>query len=142
MGWRYAPERDEFLKRHDSLLPWEKLAESAKNYNRKMARLLPETADAAGMQVLRDRLVFADRGLEQALADPREGTQLVVAADPQDCESWSRARAAQAGGARLWALLPQEASPRLFKQLESESGAMEKLLRREEWDRLRQETPA
>jgi len=142
MGWRYAPERDEFLKRHDGLLPWEKLAEGAKNYNRKMARLLPETADAAGMHVLRDRVVFADRGLELVPGDAREGTQLVVAADPQDRESWSRARAAQAAGAKLWALLPENASPRLFRQLGSESGAVEKLLRREEWDRLRRETSA
>jgi len=140
MGWRYAPERDEFLKRHDGLLPWEKLAEGAKKYNRKMARLLPETADAAGMHVLRDQVVFADRGLAQALGDPREGMQLVVAADPLDRESWGRARSAQAAGARLWALLPEEASPRSFRQLESDSDVVEKLLRREEWDRLRQET--
>ena len=142
MGWRYAPERDDFLKRHDGLLPWEKLPEGAKNYNRKMARLLPETAAAAGMRVLRDRLVFADRGLEQALTQQCDGVQLVVAADPHDRDGWAKARAAQGAGAKLWALLPEEASPRLFKQLESESGVVEKLLRREEWDRLRQETPA
>ena len=94
------------------------------------------------MRVLRDRLVFADRGLEQALTQQCDGVQLVVAADPHDRDGWAKARAAQGAGAKLWALLPEEASPRLFKQLESESGVVEKLLRREEWDRLRQETPA
>ena len=51
MGWHYAAIRNDALKQHNRLVDWEALPDSAKNYNREMARLLPQTLDAAGISV-------------------------------------------------------------------------------------------
>jgi len=138
LGWRPGAKRDDFLKLHEGLVAWDSLPESAREFNRAMARQLPQIADAAGMHILRDRLVFVDGGLVEALAHPQEATQLVVAADPADAQGWMKARAAQAGGgAKLWALLRHGTSPQLFKTLENETGEIEMLLNEDEWAALR-----
>jgi hypothetical protein len=36
-GWRYGPERDQARKEHPSLVPYEKLPESEKEYDRSAA---------------------------------------------------------------------------------------------------------
>ena len=36
-GWTYGPERNDHLKQHPTLIPYENLSESEKNYDRKTA---------------------------------------------------------------------------------------------------------
>ena len=36
-GWRYGPQRDEIKKEHPSLIPYENLSESEKEYDRSVA---------------------------------------------------------------------------------------------------------
>lgn len=52
MGWQAAATRDDALKRHNRLVDWSELPDSVKDYNREMARLLPQTLDAAGYSVV------------------------------------------------------------------------------------------
>jgi hypothetical protein len=78
--------------------------------------MLPQIADAANMSLCREQLVFADE-LESAEIDP--AAQLVILADPRDAESWHRARGlAQRENGKIWALVPDGASPQLFRRLE------------------------
>ena len=112
MGWRYADVRDDFLKRHDRLVEWEALPDNVKEYNRAMARKLPQIADAGGMSLCREQLIFADE-LDTAVIDAQ--ALLVIVADPRDIAAWHRARRlAQEKDGRLWALVPDGASPMLF----------------------------
>ena len=53
LGWRAAPARDELLKLHNRLVDWSELPEAVKDYNREMARRLPQILDAAGLSVER-----------------------------------------------------------------------------------------
>ena len=68
-----------------------------------MARLLPDIAAAAGLTLMRNKIVFAQDGAAGVPAE--KGAQLVVVADPNDAQGWGRAVAAQAGGAKIWALI-------------------------------------
>lgn len=116
LGWRYADVRDDFLKRHNRLVEWDVLPDAVKDYNRAMARKLPQIADAAGMSLIREQLLFADE-LDGAQFDAQ--AQLVIIADPRDAPAWHRARGvAQEKGGKLWALVPEGASPQLFQRLE------------------------
>lgn len=36
-GWRYGPRRDDALRQHPSLVPYERLSESEKEYDRRTA---------------------------------------------------------------------------------------------------------
>ena len=83
-GWRHAEIRDDFLKLHNRLVDWADLPEATRDYNREMARLLPQIAGAAGMCIRRDRLLFADSMTDETLAVAEPGVQLVVVADPRD----------------------------------------------------------
>lgn len=47
-GWRYGPERDDPTKRHPCLVPYEKLPESEKIVDRKMAMETLKTIVALG----------------------------------------------------------------------------------------------
>jgi hypothetical protein len=142
LGWRHAETRDDFLKLHNRLVAWADLPEGIKNYNREMARLLPQIADAAGMSIRRDRLLFADAIGDDPLAAAEPGTQLVIAADPRDPKALRRAQAAQAQGAKIWALLRDGTSPQLFKQQLGNPLDIEMFLREEEWAALRQQQAA
>jgi hypothetical protein len=116
LGWRYADVRDDFLKRHNRLVDWEALPDGVKDYNRGMARKLPQIADAAGMSVCREQLVFADE-LDQVTFEA--GAQLVIVADPRNAEAWHRTRGLakdRKGG--IWAMVPDGATPQLFQRLE------------------------
>jgi hypothetical protein len=139
LGWRYAPARDDFQKLHNRLVDWAELPDGTKNYNREMARLLPEIAAAAGMSIKRDRVLFADLLGDGPLDTSDSATQFVVAADPRDGESMRRAWAAQAQGAKVWALLRAGTSPQLFKQQAGGPPEVEFFLREEEWTALRQQ---
>jgi hypothetical protein len=145
MGWQFAEDRDDFLKQHNRLVEWSALPEQTKQYNREMARRIPEIADAAGMSVKRDRFGFADldRSLQDVLENPEPGTQGVIVVDPGDANAWRRAQAAaQKSGAKIWALLREGTSPQLFKRLQTEASdaaAVEMWLSESEFMRLQRE---
>ena len=142
LGWRHGETRDDFLKLHNRLVDWAELPEGTRNYNREMARLLPQIAAAAGMSIRRDLLLFADALGDEPLAAAEPGTQLVIAADPRDQKALHRAQAAQAQGAKIWALLRDGTSPQLFKQQLGNPLDIEMFLREEEWAALRQQKAA
>lgn len=52
-GWVYNPERNDKLKHHDCLLPWEKLPEEQREKDRNAARNVVKLANIAGMKVIR-----------------------------------------------------------------------------------------
>jgi hypothetical protein len=136
LGWRYCETRDDFLKRHNRLVDWEALPDAVKDYNRNMARKLPQIADAAGMSLCREQLVLAD-ALEQTSWDA--SAQLIVLADPRNADAWHRARErAQEKGGKLWALVPDGASPQLFRRLETaDPGLIERWLSEAQSEALR-----
>ena len=138
LGWRYAETRDDFQKLHNRLVDWAELPDGTKNYNREMARLLPKIAEAGGMSIRRDRVLFADLLGEAALAPAEPGVQIVIAVDPRDGDALRKALALQAGGAKIWALLRAGTSPQFFKQRVSGPLEVELFLREEEWTALRQ----
>ena len=139
LGWRYADVRDDFQKLHNRLVDWAELPESTKTYNREMARLLPRIADAGGLSIQRDRILFADAVGDGAVPAAEAGIQLVIAVDPRDGASLRRAQAAQANGAKIWALLRPGTSPQLFRQQMGDPLEIEQFLREEEWTALRQQ---
>jgi len=136
LGWRYAESRDDFLKRHNRLVDWDTLPDGVKEYNRGMARKLPRIADAAGMSLCREQLVFAET-LEQTSLDAE--AQLVILADPRNADSWQRAHGpAQEKGGKIWALVPDGASPQLFRRLEmADPGLIERWLSEAQSEALR-----
>ncbi len=137
LGWARADIRDDFLKRHDRLVAWDVLPDKVKDYNRGMARKLPQIADAAGMSLCREQLVFADM-LEPASLEA--DTQLVILADPRNVQAWNRAReVAQEKGGKIWAMVPDGASPLLFKRLETGSDLIERWLSEGQAKALREE---
>jgi hypothetical protein len=136
LGWHYTETRDDFLKLHNRLVDWAELPESTRSYNREMARLLPQIADAAGMCIRRDRILFADTVGDAPLPAAEPGIQLVMAADPRDPQALSRAQAAQAQGAKVWALLRAGTSPQLFRRQLTNPLDIELFLREEEWTAL------
>ena len=52
-GWVYDPVRNNELKRHDCLLPWNKLPEEQREKDRNAARNVVSLAKIAGMKVIR-----------------------------------------------------------------------------------------
>ena len=56
--------------------------------------------------------------------------QLVILADPRDADAWHRAHGpAQEKGGKIWALVPDGASPQLFRRLEmADPGLIERWL--------------
>ena len=52
-GWSYRPVRNDALKHHDCLLPWEELPEDQREKDRNAARNVMKLADIAGMKVVR-----------------------------------------------------------------------------------------
>jgi hypothetical protein len=140
LGWRYAETRDDFLKLHNRLVDWANLPESTKSYNREMARLLPQIADAASMCIRRDCILFADAIGDAPVPAAEPGIQLVIAADPRDPQALNRAQAAQAQGAKIWALLRAGTSPQLFRRQVTSPLDIELFLREEEWAALHQQT--
>jgi hypothetical protein len=116
LGWRYAEIRDDFLMQHNRLVEWDALPDGVKDYNRGMARKLPQITEAASMSLCREQLIFADQ-LDQVAFD--SGAQLVILADPRDAQAWHRAHGlARERKGKIWALVPDGASPRLFQRLE------------------------
>jgi hypothetical protein len=141
LGWRYADIRDDFLKRHNRLVEWDMLPDTVKDYNRAMARMLPQIADAAGMSLVREQLLFADE-LDNAQIDA--AAQLVIIADPRNADAWHRARGlAQDRNGKLWALVPDGASPQLFRRLETTGpDLIERWLGESQGEALRQQRTA
>ncbi len=137
MGWRHAESRDDFLKLHNRLVDWADLPKGTKDYNREMARLLPQIAAAAGMCIRRDHILFADAMGGGTVVVPEPGIQLVIAFDPRDPQAFLRALAAQRLGAKIWARLEAGASPRLFRQQSGDPLEIETFLCEEEWTVLR-----
>jgi hypothetical protein len=112
------------------------LPDGVKAYNRGMARKLSRIADAAGMSLCREQLVFAE-ALEQTSLDAE--AQLVILADPRNADSWHRAYGpAQEKGGKIWALVPDGASPQLFRRLEmADPGLIERWLSEAQSEALR-----
>ena len=135
MGWRHAEQRDDFLKLHNRLVDWAALPDGTKAYNREMARLLPDIAAAAGLTLMRNKIVFAQDAVADALAE--SGVQLVMVADPGDPQRWRRAVEAQAARAKIWALIRPGASPLLFSRLQANVSDIEKLISEQEWATLK-----
>jgi hypothetical protein len=50
-GWRYGPRRDDALKEHPSLVPYEKLPESEKAYDRTTAMETIKTILSLGYRI-------------------------------------------------------------------------------------------
>jgi hypothetical protein len=53
-GWTYGPVRDDQLKQHPSLVPYEELSESERNYDLVMASELLKTILAMGFRIVKD----------------------------------------------------------------------------------------
>jgi hypothetical protein len=105
-----------------------------------MARKLSRIADAAGMSLCREQLVFAD-ALEQTSLDAE--AQLVILADPRNADAWHRAHApAQEKNGKIWALVPDGASPQLFRRLEmADPRLIERWLSEAQSEALRRRKP-
>ena len=54
-GWVLGPQRDDRLKTHPGLIPYEKLPESEKDYDRRTALKTLETICRLGFRVVRDQ---------------------------------------------------------------------------------------
>ncbi len=54
-GWRYGTPRDDANKIHDCLVPWRRLPDRVKKYDRESVCALPEILAQAGLQVYRKR---------------------------------------------------------------------------------------
>ncbi|HEY0073677.1 MAG TPA: RyR domain-containing protein [Abditibacteriaceae bacterium] len=50
-GWRYGPQRDDAQKEHPSLVPYEQLSESEKDYDRNTALQTLKTMIALGYRI-------------------------------------------------------------------------------------------
>ncbi len=50
-GWRYGPQRDDAKKEHPSLVPYEQLSESEKEYDRSTALQTLKTMIALGYSI-------------------------------------------------------------------------------------------
>jgi len=50
-GWRYGPKRDDAKKEHPSLVPYEALSESEKEYDRRTAMETLKTIVALGYRI-------------------------------------------------------------------------------------------
>lgn len=53
-GWRFGPRRDDTLKEHPSLVPYEQLAEAEKEYDRQTALETLKTILALGYRIVKD----------------------------------------------------------------------------------------
>lgn len=53
-GWRYGPARDDVRKEHPSLVPYEQLPESEKDYDRIMVAETLKAALAMGYKLVKD----------------------------------------------------------------------------------------
>ena len=53
-GWRYGPRRDDAKKEHPSLIPYEQLSESEKEYDRTTAMETVKTILALGYKIEKD----------------------------------------------------------------------------------------
>lgn len=53
-GWRYGPQRDEVKKEHPSLVPYENLPESEKEYDRSTAIEMLKVLFALGYRIEKD----------------------------------------------------------------------------------------
>jgi voltage-gated potassium channel Kch len=51
-GWRWAPVRDDAAKRHDLLVPWERLPEDARELDRALVRVRPTLLARAGFRLV------------------------------------------------------------------------------------------
>lgn len=52
-GWRYGPRRDDAKKEHPSLIPYEELSESEKEYDRTTAMETVKTILALGYRIVK-----------------------------------------------------------------------------------------
>lgn len=52
-GWTYDPDRNDKLKKHNCLVPWNQLSDMYKGYDRDVARNVPKLAGMAGMKVIK-----------------------------------------------------------------------------------------
>ncbi len=52
-GWRYGQPRDDARKIHDCIVPWNKLPDNIKPYDREAVRAFPEILAKAGLEVYR-----------------------------------------------------------------------------------------
>jgi ppGpp synthetase/RelA/SpoT-type nucleotidyltranferase len=52
-GWRYGAKKDEALKLHNCIVPWGKLPEDIKHYDRDAVRLFPTVLAKAGLEIFR-----------------------------------------------------------------------------------------
>lgn len=50
-GWSYGPKRDDHLKQHPSLIPYEELSESEKEYDRNTAMQTLKTVLSLGYRI-------------------------------------------------------------------------------------------
>lgn len=50
-GWRYGPARDDALKTHPCLVPYEELPESEKDYDREMVNAVVRSAVSIGYRI-------------------------------------------------------------------------------------------
>ena len=51
-GWTFGPVRDDVTKKHPSLVPYNKLSESEKGYDREMVRETLKATIALGYQIV------------------------------------------------------------------------------------------
>ena len=56
-GWRYGPVRDDARRIHDLLVPWEQLAENARERDRIAVRAIPTLLERVGRTIARDLVV-------------------------------------------------------------------------------------
>ncbi|MEI7608538.1 MAG: RyR domain-containing protein, partial [Rhodospirillaceae bacterium] len=56
-GWRYGPQRDNALKIHPDLVPYDRLSDGSRKQDRGMIRRIPEQYAAAGFAIVRDHII-------------------------------------------------------------------------------------
>jgi len=52
-GWRFSPTRDDTKRLHPDLIPWTKLTEPTREYDRTAIRAWPEVFQRAGLSILK-----------------------------------------------------------------------------------------
>jgi len=56
-GWSYGPQRDDGNKIHDCLVPWDRFPESMKEYDRAVARSIPNILASNGLEIIPSTVV-------------------------------------------------------------------------------------
>ena len=60
-GWTYAPKKDIGRRENPHLVPWDRVKEEIKNYDRKTVRLIPSLLASTGKKLARRSAAFDEQ---------------------------------------------------------------------------------